>query len=76
MMYIIQQRNYVIFVINKSIITIIKNAESFRNANFEDEAKALQPFSVPEMRIVPCKPFSVPFSVPIVLFKLFNVPLV
>jgi hypothetical protein len=51
---------------------IIKS-ESFRNANFEIEAIAFQPFSV---RIVPCKLFSVPFSVRSIPCKPFSVPIV
>jgi hypothetical protein len=57
------------------MMKIIKS-ESFRNANFEIEAKAFKPFQHFSLRIVPCKPFSVPFSFWTVPCKLFSIPIV
>jgi hypothetical protein len=58
----------------------IIDSESFRNANFEIEAKAFKPFQPFSVRIVPCKLFSVVFSVLTVPYKpfsvLFSVPIV
>jgi hypothetical protein len=51
----------------------IMNSKSFRNANFEIEAKVFKPFQPFSVRIVPYKPFSVPFFVQTVPCKPFSV---
>jgi hypothetical protein len=59
-MYIIQKRNFFIFVNTcNTIMMKMINSESFRN---EIETKAFKPFQPFSVRIVPCKPFRSPFK--------------